>query len=61
MQKGRILDEVKAVHSQFEKDSEEFKKIIKENFKEKILAKAKALYEENLVLLYSFRKRRNSS
>jgi hypothetical protein len=45
MQKGKILNEVNAVHSQFEKDSEEFKKIIKENFKEKILAKAKALYD----------------
>ncbi len=49
------------MHKQFDKDSEEFKKIIKENFKEKILAKAKALYDENLVLLLLFRKRRSSS
>lgn len=48
------------MHSQFEKDMEEFKKIIKENFKEKILAKAKALYEENLVKINLFRKRKSS-
>jgi hypothetical protein len=50
---------VKQVHKQFEKDLEDFKKIVKENFKEKILAKAKGLYDENLVNIALFRKRRN--
>jgi hypothetical protein len=48
------------VNTQFDKDLEEFKKIIKENFKEKILAKAKALYDENLVNFILSRKRRSS-
>lgn len=59
--KGKIQSEVTQVHDQFRKDTVEFKKIIKENFKEKILAKAKALYDENLVIIVSFRKRKNNN
>jgi hypothetical protein len=49
------------VNTQFDNDLEEFKKILKENFKDKVIARAKALYEENLVNLFSFRKRRNNN
>ena len=35
---------MKLVNNQFDNDLEEFKRIIKDNFKEKIISRAKALF-----------------
>ncbi len=49
MQKSKIEKEVILLNKQYDSDLEEFKKILKDNFKNKVLTRAKALFEENLV------------
>ena len=45
MKKGRVETELKKVYSQFDKDTDDYHRRLEENFKDKIIAKAKALYE----------------
>ncbi len=49
MQKAKIENEVVLLNKQYDNDLEEYKKILKDNFKNKVLTRAKALFDENLV------------
>lgn len=46
--KAKIENEVVLLNKQYDNDLEEYKKILKDNFKNKVITRAKALFDENL-------------